>query len=101
MYLCLKEILSSLGMESAFNSLTADFSGMDGTNKLFISDVLHQAFIKVNEEGTEAAAATAVKMVESIPVDVVYLTLDQPFIYLIQDRPTGQVLFLGGLTDPR
>ncbi|MBN1627831.1 MAG: serpin family protein [Deltaproteobacteria bacterium] len=98
----LKEILSGMGMERAFTAGTADFSGMDGTKDLFISDVLHQAFIKVNEEGTEAAAATAVVMeLTAMPVDVVYLRLDRPFIYLIQDKPTGQVLFLGRMIDPR
>lgn len=98
----LKKILSGMGMESAFISGAADFSGMDGTDDLFISDVLHQAFIKVNEEGTEAAATTITLMeYTSMPDDVVYLKIDQPFIYMILDKPTGQVLFLGRIDDPR
>jgi len=83
----LPETLKELGMIDAFSD--ADFSGMDGTRNLFISDVIHQAFVEVNEEGTEAAAATAVVMYESaimkeelIPV----FKADHPFAFIIQQK---------------
>ena len=80
---------------------SADFSGMNGRRDLMIQDVLHQAFIKVNEAGTEAAAATAVIVGETgIPPQGPDINLDRPFIYLIQDRPTGQILFVGRVVDP-
>lgn len=96
----LKELLADLGMGVAFTP-AADFSGMNGSGELMIQDVLHQAFIKVNEAGTEAAAATAVIVGETgIPPQGPDITLDRPFIYLIKDRPTGQILFVGRLVDP-
>jgi serpin B len=96
----LKELLAELGMGVAFTP-SADFSGMNGRRDLMIQDVLHQAFIKVNEAGTEAAAATAVIVGETgIPPQGPDITLDRPFIYLIKDRPTGQILFVGRLVDP-
>jgi serpin B len=81
----------------------ADFSGMDGTHDLFISGVLHKAFIEVNEEGTEAAAATATVMVlagmlNSPPVEE--FRADHPFIFLIRDRRTESILFVGRMTNP-
>lgn len=94
--------LENLGMPKAFIPGGADFSGMDGTNYLFISDVIHQAYVKVDEEGTEAAAATAVVMVESSmegsgpPV----FNADHPFIFIIQEKQTGNILFLGRVNDP-
>lgn len=96
----LKEILTALGMGVAFSS-AADFSGMNGTGDLAIQDVLHQAFVKVNEAGTEAAAATAVIVGETgVPPLGPAITLDRPFIYLIKDRPTDQILFVGRVVDP-
>ena len=96
----LKELLQELGMGVAFTP-SADFSGMNGRRDLMIQDVLHQAFIKVNEAGTEAAAATAVIVGETgIPPQGPDINLDRPFIYLIQDRPTGQILFVGRVVDP-
>ncbi|HEX8684721.1 MAG TPA: serpin family protein [Ardenticatenaceae bacterium] len=97
----LVEILKAMGMPAAFDA--ADFSGMDGTQSLAISEVLHKAFIAVDEEGTEAAAATAVAMTESAampPEDPAVMVLDRPFIYLIRDNATGTLLFIGRLTDP-
>jgi len=92
----LSDTLKEMGMPTAF-SPAADFSGMDGTTDLFISDVVHKAYVDVNEEGTEAAAATAVVMQltaaahkEPIPV----FRADHPFIFLIQDNETGNILFL-------
>ena len=69
---------------------------------LFISDVIHEAYIAVDEEGTEAAAATAVVMRASgMPPDqLVELTIDRPFMFSLRDRETGAVLFLGRVTDP-
>ncbi len=94
----LKQILTDLGMPVAFDSASADFSGMDGTHQLFIGDVLHQAFVSVDEYGTEAAAATAVVMEGSgMPK---HLDADKPFIFLIRDIQTDSVLFIGRILDP-
>jgi len=94
--------LSAMGMPTAFTG-AADFSGMDGTTDLFIDDVIHQAFVEVNEEGTEAAAATAVVMkLSSMPVEepVPVFRADHPFIFLIQDNETGNILFMGRVMNP-
>jgi serpin B len=93
----LKEPLMALGMEAAFGA--ADFSGMDGHGGLFISEVYHKAFVAVDEEGTEAAAATAVALNESASPPVT-LTFDRPFLFAIYDKPTGQVLFFGRVAKP-
>jgi serpin B len=96
----LKEILSDMGMPSAFRPEEADFSGMTGTRDLFIQDVVHKAFVKVNEEGTEAAAATGVIVgTTSIP-DYPVFRADHPFLFLIRDNVTGAVLFMGRVADP-
>jgi serpin B len=99
----LADTLKAMGMPSAFND-TADFSGMYGAGspeKLCISDVIHQAYVKVNEAGTEAAAATAVVMKATMaPASPVELTIDRPFIFVIRDIETGTVLFIGRVTDP-
>ena len=88
--------LAALGMEAAFDPGRADFSGMDGTRDLYITDVVHKAFVEVDESGTEAAAATAVVVGQtSIPPDPVEVTIDRPFLFLIRDVQTGTVLFLG------
>jgi serpin B len=95
--------LAALGMSDVFSG-RADFSGMDGRKDLFISDVIHKAFVEVNEEGTEAAAATAIVMVGSAapsnlrPIPV--FRADHPFLFLIRDNRNGSVLFLGRVTDP-
>ena len=96
----LKEPLKVLGIRKAFG-LMADFSGMDGTKKLFIDRVLHKAFVEVNEEGTEAAAATAVVMLRSVAVPKIHtFRADHPFVFLIRDNTTGSILFLGRVVDP-
>lgn len=96
----LKKVLAAMGMQIAF-SPEADFSGMNPGGGLIIHDVLHQAFVKVNEAGTEAAAATAVIVGDTgLPPEGPTVVLDRPFVYLIQDKPTGQVLFVGRVTDP-
>lgn len=95
----LNENLIEMGMPSAFSFGAADFSGMDGSKSLFISKVLHQAFIDVNEQGTEAAAATAVIVTMGISLHPTF-NADHPFIFLIQDRETGNILFMGRVVDP-
>ncbi len=90
--------LKEMGMPTAF-SMDADFSGMDGTKDLFIANVIHQAFIDVNEEGTEAAAATGVVMELKAAMPTVFRA-DHPFIFMIQERETNNILFLGRVIDP-
>ena len=87
-------------MRDAFSLPPADFSGMDGKQDLYISEVLHKAFVDVNEEGTEAAAATAVTMSRGMMRLPTFLA-DHPFIFLIQDNRTGGILFCGRVMDPR
>jgi len=95
----LKGALSTLGMEEAFVPDRADLSGIDGTRALFVSSVIHKAFVAVDEAGTEAAAATGVVVgVTSVPPSVV---IDRPFIFFIRDIPTGAVIFIGRVLDPR
>jgi serine protease inhibitor len=92
----LNAILSSLGMIDAFDPAKADFSGIDGNRDLFVSSVVHQAFISVDEKGTEAAAATAILFgTTSVPPPPLILTIDHPFLFLVRDRQTGLVLFMG------
>lgn len=99
----LPDTLGAMGMPTAFTD-NADFSGMDGTKNLLISDVIHQAFVDVNEEGTEAAAATAVVMRLAVapanPEPVPVFRADHPFIFLIQDDETGAILFMGRVINP-
>ena len=98
----LKDVLTSLGMVDAFTS-SADFSGMDGSKSLSIQHVIHKAFVDVNEEGTEAAAATAVAIgVTSIqePAVPIVVNVDHPFVFMIRERTTGSVLFIGRVTAP-
>jgi serpin B len=98
----LKEPLQALGMKRAFVAGGADFTGMSGTEgkRLFISAVVHKAFVDVNEEGTEAAAATAVVVsILSARITPVFRA-DHPFVFLIRDNRSGSVLFMGRLTNP-
>ncbi|UCH87798.1 MAG: serpin family protein [Dehalococcoidia bacterium] len=95
----LGETLATMGMPDAFSG-AADFSGMTGSRELFISAVVHKAFISVDEEGTEAAAATGVAMMESVPQGPVELTVDRPFVFLIRGSRTGAVLFAGRVVNP-
>ncbi len=104
----LGETLKAMGMSAAFDARAADFSGMDGLSCaggddgcLYIGDVVHKAFVSVDEAGTEAAAATAVMMqTESAGPMPVSVTVDRPFIFLVRDRPTGTLLFVGRVTEP-
>ena len=96
----LSDTLAGMGMSDAFGA-GADFSGMTGSRDLWISEVVHKAFVSVDEEGTEAAAATAVVMLESGPTkEPIAVTVDRPFIFLIRDTGTGTVLFLGRVSNP-
>lgn len=93
--------LQALGMQDAFIKGAADFSGIDGTRDMLISSVFHKAFVDVNEEGTEAAAATGVMVgVTSMPPPPEIFRADHPFIFLIREKPTGVILFMGRLTEP-
>jgi serpin B len=96
----LKETLVAMGMTDAFSDTKADFSGMDGTRFLFISAVEHKAFVDVNEEGTEAAAATAVEVMRGIAERPLVFRADHPFIFLIWDKHNGSILFLGRVVNP-
>jgi serpin B len=105
----IRDQLTALGMALAFNPSKADFSGINGREPpneeaLFIANVFHKAFVEVNEEGTEAAAATAVgltlgaSLAEPPPVPI--FRADHPFVFAIRDRKSGTVLFLGRIADP-
>jgi serpin B len=94
----LKETLAAMGMPAAFTA--ADFSGMDGTHELFIGDVIHKAFISVDEAGTEAAAATAVVVPTAAPTPPREVTVDRPFVFMIRDIDTEAILFLGHVVNP-
>ena len=96
----LKKTLTEMGMPVAFSG-DADFSGMTGNKDLFISDVIHKAFVSVDEAGTEAAAATAVIMeLSAMPEEPIEVTLDRPFIFFIRDIETNTILFVGRVMNP-
>lgn len=95
----LMQVLQDLGLHTAFSS-RADFSGMSSRGGE-ISGVGQEAFIEVDEEGTEAAASATVTIAAGISTDDVFLPLDRPFYYLVRDNQTGVILFLGQVTDPR
>jgi len=95
--------LGALGMTQGFQQGKADFSGMTGNRELWISAAIHKAFIDVNEEGTEAAAATALA-IESMAMarnaPPIVFRADHPFVFLIRDNPSGSILFMGRVADP-
>jgi serpin B len=98
--------LQQAGMRLAFDAARADFSGMTGRPatevRLAIDQIEHRAVIDVYEEGTEAAAATAVSMVRtSVPLRAEPFRVDRPFLYYIVDEGTGAILFQGRVVDPR
>jgi serpin B len=96
----LKKALADLGMGIAFTG-NADLSGIDGKKDLLIQDVVHKAFVSVDEAGTEAAAASAVIIgLTSMPPEPTRVVIDRPFIYLIRDIQTGAILFVGRLMNP-
>ena len=95
------DTLKELGMPTAFNPDEADFTGMTGNKDLYITEVIHQAYVKVDEKGTEAAAATAVVTgITSVAPQNIFRA-DHPFIFIIQERKTGNILFIGRVVDPR
>jgi len=102
----LKQTLQAMGMTDAFvppcsfTGYGADFTGMTDKRELYITDVVHKAFVAVDEEGTEAAATTGVIMGFSMPVHDVEVTVDCPFIFLIRDIDTGVILFVGRVLNP-
>jgi serpin B len=95
----LSRTLQRLGMTDAFNS-KADFSGIDGTKNLSLDSVIHQAFVEVNEKGTEAAAATAIFMTRGLAPKVPEFRADHPFIFLIRHNDSGNILFMGRVVNP-
>jgi serpin B len=102
--LSLNAALKSLGMKRAFVAGEADLSGMDGGRDLFVSDVVHEGFVEVSEEGTEVAAATGVVVATRaavIPEEPLSVKADRPFAWAVVERGTGAVLFAGTVTDPR
>jgi serpin B len=105
--IALSEHLKELGMQQAFDPDAADFFGMgrppvEGM-RLYISEAFHQAFVKVDEVGTEAAAATAVVMALAggPPAEPTEIRADRPFIFAIRDLGSGTILFIGRVVDPR
>jgi serpin B len=96
----LAKTLGAMGMPEAFSE-AADFSGMTGRRDLYISAVVHKAFVEVNEEGTEAAAATGVAMrLTAAPAPPPLFRADHPFIFLIRHNPSGSILFMGRVVKP-
>ena len=100
----MNDTLKTMGMASAFEAQAADFSGMTGSRDLFISAVVHKAFVDVNEEGTEAAAATGVIMAPTSaivdPTPPAVFRADHPFVFMIRDNRSGLILFMGRIENP-
>ncbi len=99
----LAEVLKSMGMTNAFVPDVADFSGMNSKRDLFIWAVIHKAYVDVNEEGTEAAAATAVVVgiTSVMPGKIPVFRADHPFLFLIRDNDSGSILFIGRVMNPK
>lgn len=101
----LADTLRAMGMTDAFDPGKADFSGMSTAERFFISAVIHKAFVAVDEEGTEAAAATAITMKAGAamrqPKEPKIFKADHPFLFLIRHNATGEILFVGRLTNPK
>ncbi len=98
----LREALEALGVRAAFGN-TADFSGISGDRSLLIDAVLHESFMRLDEQGTEAAAATAVLMNDAAAMagsEPYAFVADRPFLYLIRHNPTGAILFMGRMATP-
>jgi serpin B len=97
----LKDSLGALGVRDAFDPDRADFSGMTGKPDLFLSTVVHEAFVHVDEQGTVAAGATGGIMEPTSAEVVVPVHVDKPFLFVVRDKATGAIVFLGRVTDPR
>uniref|UniRef100_A0A8D2NK09 Serpin B6 n=1 Tax=Zosterops lateralis melanops TaxID=1220523 RepID=A0A8D2NK09_ZOSLA len=95
----LKPFLRSMGMSDAFDLGKADFSGISSGKELVLSEVVHKSFVEVNEEGTEAAAATGV-VANCCAMRVVEFTADHPFLFFIRHNKTGSILFCGRFCSP-
>ncbi len=97
----MKSLLISMGMEDVFDEQKVNLSGMSPNNDLVVSKVVHKAFVEVNEEGTEAAAATAavVMQVECLRIPQVF-NADHPFLFFIRHNPTKTILFYGRFCSP-
>ncbi|CAL1596614.1 unnamed protein product [Knipowitschia caucasica] len=96
----MKNVLTSMGMVDAFDMGKSDFSGMSPANDLFLSKVVHKAFVEVNEEGTEAAAATAAIMMLRCAMRPAAFIADHPFLFFIRHNATNSVLFAGRYCSP-
>ncbi|NWU23573.1 SPB6 protein, partial [Dyaphorophyia castanea] len=96
----LKPVLSSMGMPEAFDLGKADFSGISSGNELVLSEVVHKSFVEVNEEGTEAAAATAAVIKFCCAMIVPEFTADRPFLFFIRHNRTSSILFCGRFCCP-
>jgi len=97
----LNDALAKMGAVDMFRGGSADFSGMDGSRDLYVSQVVHKAFVEVNEEGTEAAAATGVTIMQMCAkLNKIRFKADHPFLFFIRDNATKAILFLGRLAKP-
>jgi serine protease inhibitor len=100
----MNEVLQALGMEIAFIPRKADFSGISAVgDTLYISEVLHKTFVQVDEKGTEAAAATSVGVMalSAMPMEPIVIRFDRPFVYVIYDKTSGTILFIGKIEEPK
>jgi serpin B len=101
--LTMNDVLKALGMEIAFDKYRADFTRMyAGPERLFIDEVIHKTFVKVDEEGTEAAAVTSVEIgVESSEPSYPLMRVDRPFLFVIRDQHSNTILFMGKIVEPK
>ncbi len=96
----MKSLLISMGMEDVFDGQKVNLSGMSHNNDLVVSKVVHKAFVEVNEEGTEAAAATGVVAKQCCGRSLPVFNADHPFLFFIRHNPTKSILFYGRFCSP-